>query len=111
MDYRVVITPRAKRSLNRYIHYTKYSLKNPQAALLIAEDARITKYRLSKIADVLAICDHPVLSKYGYRKIPFRNHDFFMIYRIDGSTAIVEEMYHELQDYESVFIKSIKSES
>ena len=77
MDYRVIITPRARRSLSRYIHYTKYSLKNPQAALYIAEDARNTKSILSEVADILAYCDHPVLAEYGYRKIPFRNHDFF----------------------------------
>ena len=108
MVYKVIITPRAKQSLNRYIHYTAAVLKNPQAARSIWTDAKETKNRLSKIADIISICKHPQLSEFGYRKIHFRKHDFFMVYRIEGNKAIVDEMFHDLQDYESVFIKSIK---
>ncbi|MBQ6504600.1 MAG: type II toxin-antitoxin system RelE/ParE family toxin [Flexilinea sp.] len=109
MDYKVIITPRARRSLFRYIHYTATKLKNTQAAYSIEADARETKTRLSKIADIITLCEHPILSKFGYRKIHFRKHDFFMIYQIDGHKAIVEEMFHDLQDYESIFMSSFLS--
>lgn len=30
-----------------------------------------------------------------------------MVYRIDGNMVIVDAMYHELQDYESVFAQKM----
>ena len=108
MDYKVLITSRARESLSRYIHYTAVVLQNPQAARSIGIDARETKNRLSKIAEIISLCEHPLLSKFGYRKIHFRKHDFFMVYRVENNIVIVEEMFHDLQDFESVFIKSIR---
>ena len=31
-----------------------------------------------------------------------------MVYRVENNIVIVEEMFHDLQDFESVFIKSIR---
>lgn len=98
MTYKVVILPPAKRNLKRYIQYTSVILQNKQAAAAIRDDARLTKERLSEIADVLPLCQDPELKKWRYRKITFRKHDFFMIYRIVGNIVLVESMYHELQD-------------
>ena len=105
MAYRVIITPPAKHQLEMYISYTLSELKNMQAACAISDDARETKKRLSNVAGSLALCEDAVLAQNGYRRIMFAKHDFFMIYRIDNGVAIVEAMYHELQDYESVFAK------
>lgn len=109
MSYKVVITPKAKHSLKNYIRYTKNILQNKEAASLIRDDAKNTKERLAKIANILPLCTDADLAKSGYRKIPFKKHDFFMIYRIDGNKVIVEQMYHALQDYESTFIQLIQS--
>lgn len=103
MAYNVIITPPAKHQLDMYIAYTLSEFKNLQAARAIRDDARETKKRLSNTASSLALCEDEVLAKNGYRKIMFAKHDFFMIYRIDNDTVIVDAMYHELQDYESVF--------
>ena len=107
MAYRVVITPPAKRQLEMYISYTLSEFKNVQAARAIRDDARKTKARLSAVAGSLALCENSTLSRNGYRKIMFNKHRFFMVYRIDGNKAIVDAMYHELQDYESVFAKQM----
>ena len=108
MDYKVIIMPPAKRSLDNYVNYTINILKNKQAAIAILEDAKNTSIRLSKVAKYLAYCPNPILTEYGYRKIPFEKHDFFMIYRLEGNHAIVDGMFHTLQDYESVFIETLK---
>lgn len=104
MAYKVIIMSPAKRRLDMYIGYTAIQLKNRQAAKNIRDDAKTTKAQLSDMADVLKLCDNPVLAEHGYRKIHFGKHDFIMIYRIDGNKAIVDGMYHELQDYEATFI-------
>lgn len=103
MAYKVIITPLAKHQLEMYIAYTLSEFKNLQAARAIRDDARETKKRLSNVASSLALCEDEVLARHGYRRIMFTKHDFFMVYRIDKNVVIVDAMYHELQDYESVF--------
>jgi len=110
MAYRVIITSHAKHQLEMYIAYTLSEFGNFQAARAIRDDARETKKRLSNVADSLPLCEDKILAKNGYRRIMFARHNFFMVYRINNDTIIVEAMYHELQDYESVFIKQMSLE-
>lgn len=107
MTYNVIIMPPAKRRLDRYVYYTLETLKNKQAAKSILIDARRTKERLSLTADSIKICDDPILAQYGYRKIRFEKHKFLMIYRIEGNQVIVDGMFHELQDYEGIFVQEL----
>ena len=102
MTYKVVITPPAKEQLDMYIGYTIRVFKNKQAAKAIRDDASNTKKRLADVAGSLALCENKILAKNGYRRILFDKHDFFMVYRIVDDMAIVDAMYHELQDYEAI---------
>lgn len=104
MAYKVIITPPAKHRLDMYVEYTAVKLQNRQATKNILEDAKISKEKLSEVADSIKYCENPILAKYGYRKFRFLKHKFVMIYRIDTDKVIVDGMYHELQDYESIFI-------
>lgn len=106
--YKIKIMPPAKRRLSMYIGYTRDTLKNPEAAKAIANDARLTKKRLSEVAKNLAFCEDEQLAQLGYRKIRFIKHAFVMIYRIKGSVVYVDGMFHESQDYESVFSSEIR---
>ena len=110
MAYRVVITPVAKRQLDQYVGYTASILKNRTAAKRILEDAKQTKKRLADVAESLALCPNELLAKYGYRRVFFDKHDYFMVYRVEGKKVIVDAMYHELQDYESVFADQMNLE-
>lgn len=107
MAYKVVITSPAMRQLEGYISYTLSKFKNVQAARAIRDDAERTIDRLAIIAGSLSLCENEVLAKNGYRRILFDKHEFFMVYRIVGDTVIVDAMYHQLQDYESVFARKI----
>ena len=107
MAYKVIIMPPARRRLEMYIYYTIETLKNKPAAKAILADARDTRKRLSLTADSLRVCENPLLAKYGYRKIYFAKHRFLMIYRIQDNTVIVDGMFHELQDYEGIFINEL----
>lgn len=110
MGYRVVITEPAKYQLEMYIAYVLREIKSVQAARAIRDDARKTMQRLSDMADIHALCENETLAKYGYRRISFAKHDYFMVYRIDGNLVIIDVIYHELQDYESVFAQSMSLE-
>ncbi len=102
MDYNVVITDKAKSQLDDYVRYIAVDLKNPDAARAVLGDAEETKNELSLVAGSLQICDNPKLKEYGYRKILFRRHRYLMLYRLVGVTAVVDAIYHQLQDYENL---------
>lgn len=99
----VIISPKALSQLNDYIDYLQYTLLNDQAAYNVWQDALETRNQLSKIAGSLKFCTHPLLRRNGYRAIHFMRHRYVMLYRVEGSTAYVDAIYHQLQDYENTF--------
>lgn len=103
----MIITPPAKRKLDMYVNYTIETLRNKQAAKAILDDTRVTAKRLESVAGSLPICNNPILAKYEYRKINLSKHDFIMIYRIQDNEVIVDGMFHELQDYEGIFVNEL----
>lgn len=78
-----------------------------QAANAVWHDAIETVNELETVAGSLRKCGDPKLNELGYRKINFIHHKYVMIYRIESETAFVEAIYHQLQDYENVFLDSI----
>ena len=102
-SFDVIISPKALSQLNNYIDYLQYTLLNDQAARNVWRDALETRNQLSKTAGSLKLCTHPQLKKDGYRVIHFMRHRYLMLYRIEGATAYVEAIYHQLQDYENIF--------
>lgn len=104
-SYNVIISPKALAQLDSYIDYIQYTLLNEQAAKAVWDDALDTADKLEDVAGSLKPCDHTELKKLGYYKISFLRHKYIMIYRIDDKTAYVEAIYHQLQDYENVFLE------
>ena len=102
-SFDVIISPKALSQLNDYIDYLQYTLLNDQAAYNVWQDALETRNQLSKIADSLKLCIHPKLKKNGYRIIHFMRHRYLMLYRIKDTTAYVDVIYHQPQDYENTF--------
>lgn len=101
MDYKVVITSDAEIDLDEHIQYLLFEKKNLQAASNVLDDFEATKNSLSKVAGSLRLCSNLKLNKFGYRRINFLSHRYFMLYRIEGDLAIVDKIFHELQDYEN----------
>ena len=104
MDYKVVITSDAENNLAAFIEYLLYEKDNEQAASNVLADFDLTIQRLAKSAASLKLCDNPKLKKLGYRRINFLSHRYFMLYRIEGNLAIIDNIFHELQDYENKLI-------
>ena len=101
MDYKVVITEDAKADLDAFIGYLLFEKKNRQAATAVLDDFELTKESLKRVAVSLKLCDNPKLNSLGYRHINFLSNRYFMLYRIEGDTAVVDNILHELQDYEN----------
>ncbi len=101
MEYKVVMTLDAEEDLDRFIRYLLFAKQNPQAATNVLNDFEETKQSLASIAGSLQPCDHPHLHALGYRKIHFQRHRYFMLYRIEDNLAIVDNIFHDLQDFEN----------
>ena len=104
MDYKVVVTDEAEEDLNQFIQYLLFAKKNKQAARNVLDDFEDTVKRLKYVASSLKICDNPHLQSFGYRRINFKQHRYFMLYRIENDVVYVDDIFHELQDYENRMI-------
>ena len=101
MDYKVVMMEGAEEDLDRFVAYLLFEKENEQAARNLLDDFEKTKASLSIVAGSLKPCDNPKLKELGYRRINFLSHRYFMLYRIEENTVFVDNIVHELQDYES----------
>ena len=104
MDYKVIVTTDAEADLEKFILYLLVEKQNEQAARSLLNDFEETKDILARVASSLKLCDNPKLKKMGYRRIGFMYHRYFMLYRIEDDLVIVDNIFHELQDYENHLI-------
>ena len=75
--------------------------RSEQAARNVINDFEETKNILSQTASAIKLCDDKDLRARGYRRINFQFHRYFMLYRIIDNQAIVDDIFHELQDYKN----------
>ncbi|WP_310603657.1 type II toxin-antitoxin system RelE/ParE family toxin [Anaerosporobacter sp.] len=101
MEFKVVMTEDAEADLDRLVSYLLFVKKNEQAARNLLDDFEVTKGSLIQVAGSLKDCTNLRLKEHGYRRINFRNHRYFMLYRIEGGIVVVDNIFHELQDYEN----------
>ena len=101
MDYRVVVTKDAEEDLDQFIKYLIFEKENMEAAQNVLDDYDATIQTLKIVAGSLKLCDNPRLRQLEYRRINFLNHRYFMLYRIEDDVVIIDNIFHELQDYES----------
>ncbi len=101
MTYKVVVTRDAEENLDNFIKYLIIEKKNMQAAENVLNDFDTTIESLKHVAGSLKLCENPKLRQLGYRRINFLNHRYFMLYRIVDQVVFVDNIFHELQDYEN----------
>lgn len=99
MDYRVLITDDAYEDLDNILYHLLFVLKNDQAAKSVLDDFELTIHRLSQVAGSLKLCENPKLHAKGYRRLEFGKHNYFVLYRIVNDTAVVDNLFHSLQDF------------
>ncbi len=102
MEYKVVLTSKAKSHFREIIHYLLYEIKSQQAATNVTDDFKETIDQLSFTAGSLKLCNDELLRAKGYRTIHFRRHKYLMVYSIHSDKVYVEGIYHDLQDYENI---------
>lgn len=101
MGYKVMITKDAEEDLERFVKYLIIEKESMQAAENVLNDYDATIESLKYVAGSLKLCDNPRLHQLKYRRINFLNHRYFMLYRIVDNVVFVDNIFHELQDYEN----------
>lgn len=100
MDYKVVVTKDAEEDMDKFIQYLIVEKKSMQAAQNVLNDYDATVECLKHVAGSLKLCENPRLQMQEYRRINFLNRRYFMMYRIVDNIVFVDNIFHELQDYE-----------
>lgn len=100
MDYRVIVTDDVFEDLDDILYYLLFVLKNEQAAQDVLDDFELTKKRLSHMAGSLKLCENSKLREKGYRRLGFKRHSYFLLYRIEENLVIIDAIFHDLQDFE-----------
>lgn len=101
MAYKMVVTKDAQEDLESFIKCLLYEKKSLQAAEDVLHDYDVTIESLRYVAGSLKLCDNPRLYQLKYRRINFLHHRYFMLYRIEDDVVIIDNIFHELQDYEN----------
>lgn len=101
MDYKAVVTRDAEEDLERFVKYLTMEKESMQAAENVLNDYDATTESLKHVAGSLKLCDNPGLRQLEYRRINFLNHRYFMLFRIVDNVVFVDNIFHELQDYEN----------
>lgn len=104
MAYKVVVTSDAEEDLDRFIQYLLFEKKNEQAARNVLDDFEDTLNCLKNVAGSLSLCDNQRLRALGYHRINFLKQRYFMLYRIEENLVFIDNIFHELQDYENKMI-------
>ena len=99
--YRMRMSPRAKEDLKRRAFYLSHVKKNHQAAANLMMDFRKTRISLETIAGSIREPDSEILKSRKLKRINFKNHDYFILFRIDGNSVIIMSIFHALEDFES----------
>ena len=96
----VVVTEDVQNDLDRFVYYLFVEKLNRQAAKAVLDDYDETINELSNIAGSLKLLEDPELS--NYRKIRFRRHNYYLLYRIQEDIVIIDRMFHDLQDVDNI---------
>lgn len=98
--YHVVINDDAKEDLTKYRDYLLKQKCSQQAARNLVLDFRETRKTLELVAGSIHEPESEALRKRGLKRINLLKHDYFLLYKIEGSKAYVTNMFHSLEDYE-----------
>lgn len=101
MDYKVRVTSETEQDFDRILNCLANVKRNPQAAEHFIDDFENTKKMLTAAAGSLKLCDNPRLRSLGYRRMNFLSMNYFMMYRVEGDVAVIDNIFHNLQDYEN----------
>ena len=89
MNYHVHITHRAEHDLNRALDYIEFSLKNPQAADSLLDEADRVLNSLSQMPERYALPGDKLLAAWGIRFVQIKKYLAFYVIAKETQTVHV----------------------
>lgn len=99
--YRVVVTKQAQMDLRDKLAYIRDYLKNPQAVQSVYDDYKQTRRVLEDTAGTIKEPENLKLKERGLKRVNFRKHNYFMLFRIVDNRVEVTDIFHGSEDYEN----------
>lgn len=99
--YKVVITKQAQDDLRGKLAYIRDHLKNPQAVQSVYNDYKLTRIALEEAAETIREPDSVELKKRDLKRINFRTHNYFMLFRIRDNRVEITSIFHGSEDFEN----------
>ena len=99
--FKVVITKQAQADLRGKLAYIRDHLKNPKAAQSVYDDYKLTRSTLEEVADTIREPDSVELKKRDLKRINFRTHNYFMLFRIRDDRVEITNIFHGSEDFEN----------
>ena len=96
-----MVTDDAKADLDEFVTYLLFVKKSEQAANNLLDDFLDAVGELEDVAGSLKLDDDEDLAALGYHRIHLKKHRYYLLYRLEGQTATVDNMFHDLQDYKN----------
>lgn len=99
--YKVVLTKQAQADLRGKLVYIRDRLKNPQAVQSVYDDYKLTRKALKKVAETIREPDSKELEKRDLKRVNFRTHNYFMLFRIRDDKVEIINIFHGSEDFEN----------
>ena len=97
--YTVKNTPLTEKKLDKYVGYLYSVKKSAQAANALLKDFVETRKRLETTAGMIKDPDDENLVKRNLKRINFRRHNYFLLFRIQEDTVQIITMFHGSENY------------
>ncbi len=102
MNYHVHITKKAEKDLARAVDYIEFSLKNPQAADSLLDEAEAALSSLARMPKRYAVTDDKLLAAWGIRFIQVKKYLAFYVVNNETQTVHIIRFLYGKSDWRSI---------
>ena len=99
--YKLVMTAEAKADLKNILSYLQKTFHNQQAVRNVWDDFQETKKTMARSAGSLPEPESERLKERRLKRVNFLRHSYFMLYIIENETAVIVNIFHNLEDFEN----------
>ncbi len=99
--YRTVVTKQAQSDLREKLSYIRDHLRNPQAVQNVYTDYKQTRKALEDVAGTIRETESEKLWERNLKRINFRAHNYFMLFRIRDDRVEITNIFHGSEDFEN----------
>ena len=111
MNYCVHITRRAEKDLCHALDYIEFSLKNPQAADSLLDEAEAAMSSLDYMPERYALVDDKLLAAWGIRYIQIKKYLAFYVISKETQTVHIVRFLYGKSDWRSILHRGFTAES